>query len=585
MPGIIELNNVTFTFDGEEKPVLSDLSFSLPAGSFSILVGPGGSGKSTLCNLLNGRIPHLIPGRLEGSVLIDSMNSADTEMKELSCSVGYVFQDPENMFATLSVEDEIAFGPENLIHPAEQIKSSVDELLELTELAPYRKNLVWNLSGGQIQKLGLASVLAMKPKIIVLDEPTANLDPAASRQVHELILSLRSEGITVLLVTRELDDFMAEADQILVLEDGQLAASGEPCSLLSEKGEYINSLGIWLPETVEIGLGLKKLGYSVPIIPIRIDETLKLLDDSGLTASVKSLTGRPSKNDESSQLHTGSVSEDILIKAEDLRYSYGAGLYALKGVSFDVRAGEMLAVVGRNGAGKSTLAKLLIGLNKCTEGSLMLMGKPSVKWKIPKLANHIALVFQNPEHQFLTDTVSEEIEYSLKSKGVFNKDEMAAELKRLLEELELTDSADSHPFALSAGKKRRLGVATMLVGNPSVLIVDEPTYGQDREMTRNLMKLMKDIQSRGVAVIMISHDMRLVEEYADRVIVLSEGKKYYDGIPSELFRKPEILQQSNLQPTLLSEILKKLEQKGLEINGSIPGSGMFLELLSAGGKM
>jgi energy-coupling factor transport system ATP-binding protein len=269
-----------------------------------------------------------------------------------------------------------------------------------------------------------------------------------------------------------------------------------------------------------------------------------------------------------------------LIRAENIRYSYGNGIYAVKGISLEIHPGEMLAIVGRNGAGKSTMARLLIGLNKCSEGKLELFGKDSRKWKVPELSNHISLVFQNPEHQFLTDTVAEEIEYSLQAQGVFDKKELETRRNEILAMLNLEHEKESHPFALSAGNKRRLGVATMLVGNPRVLIVDEPTYGQDKEMTGTLMKLMKDIQARGIAVVMISHDMRLVEEFTDRVVVFSEGEKHFDGIPTELFNKSEILEKASLQPTLLFQLLKKLEERDVRSSGHIPGSDSFMELLT-----
>ncbi|MDA3957997.1 ABC transporter ATP-binding protein [Oceanispirochaeta sp.] len=492
-------------------------------------------------------------------------------MKDLACKVGYVFQDPESMFATLSVEDEIAFGPENLLFEKEEIRMSVEELLDLTGIEEYRHNLVWNLSGGQIQKLGLASVLAMKPRLIILDEPTANLDPIATRQVHELILRLRDEGITILLVTRELDDFISEAEQILVLHRGCIVSSGEPYTLLNEQGNEIESLGIWLPETVEIGLGLIRKGYSLDRIPITIEETLEMLFSLGILSEGSILEA---------ENKTYRTHEDPpLIIGEDIHFSYGNDQYALKGISLNIFKGEMLAIVGRNGAGKSTLAKLLIGLNKCRQGSLVLFGKKSADWKVPDLANHISLVFQNPEHQFLTDTVADEIDYSLQSKGLFDPEKLKEERNKLLSLLELDDCQDVHPFALSAGNKRRLGVATMLVGDPKVLIVDEPTYGQDREMTETLMNIMLEIQKRGVSVIMISHDMRLVEEYADRVAVFSEGLKHFDGIPTDLFKEPEILEKSNLQQTLLNQMLRKMEAHGITVNGHIPGTRAFLDLL------
>ena len=446
MSDIVQLKNVSFRFQDKENLVLKGLTFSLKKGSFNILVGPGGSGKSTLCKVLDGRIPHLIPGVQEGEVLLEGRSTSQIAMKDISCCAGSVFQDPETMFATLSVEDEIAFGPENLLHDREKILSDVEELLDMTGIGLYRHNLVWNLSGGQIQKLGLAAVLAMEPRLIILDEPTANLDPAATRQVHELILKLRDRGMTVLLVTRELDDFMAEADSILVLREGSLVYQDEPYSLLKDHGREMESLGIWLPETVEIGLGLLRTNHHLDKIPITVDETIAVLESLDLCPSGTKLSGRP---------ETERISDNVLIRGHNIRFSYGNGLYALKGIDLEIREGEMLAIVGRNGAGKSTMARLLIGLNKCREGELTLFGKSSGKWKVPDLANHISLVFQNPEHQFLTDTVAEEIEYSLQSQGIFDKQELSSRRDEILEMLNLQNEKNSHPFALSAGNKRR----------------------------------------------------------------------------------------------------------------------------------
>ena len=571
---LIECKNLSYRFRRKDDPVLEDISLSLEQGTFTILVGPGGSGKSTLCRILDGRIPHLLKGELIGDVLLEGQSSAGLEMKDISCSVGSVFQDPETMFATLTVEDEIAFGPENLLQGRDKIRENVERLLELTGIGTYRHNLVWNLSGGQIQKLGLASVLAMEPKLIILDEPTANLDPASTSQVHELILSLREQGMTVLLVTRELDEFLSEADQLLVLDEGKLLYSGEPYGILSEHGDDLEQRGVWLPETVEIGLGLRRQGFPVERIPIRVNEALELLRSLDLVPDGTVFSGN----------EAAAVQKDTvpLIDGKAIRYSYGAGLYALKGVDIAVHPGEMLAIVGRNGAGKSTLAKLLIGLNTCREGSLELFGKDSRRWKVPDLANHISLVFQNPEHQFLTDTVADEIDYSLQSKGMNDPELMAGEREKMLEQLGLSGEAGRHPFTLSAGNKRRLGVATMLVGNPKVLIVDEPTYGQDREMTRTLMNLLQGIRDRGIAVVMISHDMRLVSEYADRVVVMSEGLKHFDGNPTELFDKAEILGSASLQPTLLFQILKALGEEGVTCRGNIPSTESFMSLLLEG---
>jgi len=273
--------------------------------------------------------------------------------------------------------------------------------------------------------------------------------------------------------------------------------------------------------------------------------------------------------------------KDLLISAEDLRYAYPGGVKALKGVSLDIHTGEWLMIVGRNGAGKSTLARMLVGLNKPQSGALTMFGQDAHRWKVPELANHIALVFQNPEHQFLTDTVSDEIGYSLLAQGVNDPAEQESHTHKLLHQLGLEDFADTHPFALSAGLKRRLGVATMLVGDTQVLLVDEPTYGQDKKMTHTLMALMQEIRAQDVAVVMITHDMRLVQEYAERVVVMSDGRILYDGSSSGLFDQDEVLAQANLRRTTLHDLLGAISKRGTPVRAKVRRTLDLVNLLKA----
>ncbi|NTW43827.1 MAG: energy-coupling factor ABC transporter ATP-binding protein [Anaerolineaceae bacterium] len=572
----IKIDNVFYTHWNQEEPTLKGVSLEILPNTINVLVGPGGSGKSTLCSLFNGEIPHLLGGKLEGSICVEGKNTNDLAVKNISQIVGHMLQDPETMFATLYVEDEIAFGPENLLLEVDEINLRVNQLLEMIQLSPQRKNLVWDLSGGQIQKLGLAVILAMNPKMIVLDEPTANLDPSATRSVHELILELKKRGMTILLVTRELDDFiLSEANQLLVLDDGRIIASGDVQTVLKEHGnDMVNRLGIWLPETVEIGIALRdRFGMNVNRIPITVKETLYLLNNTNLLKSQLKLSEIHSPQFESFN------QSKPLISARNLDFTYKNGYKALKDISFDIYPGEMLAIVGRNGAGKSTLAKLMVGLLKPQIGDLDLFDKPASAWKVESLAEKIALVFQNPEHQFLTDTTYEEIAYSLLSRGIDDPDEVKQQVEEWMVRLELVDYQKVHPFALSAGKKRRLGVATMLICNPQVLLVDEPTYGQDKEMTQNLMTLMESIRRKGVTIVMITHDMRLVQEFASRVLVMADGQILFEGDPSALFCSDKLLESANLRPTLLQELLKQYEDEGGCVCCAIKNTDDFLNSL------
>ena len=576
---LAEVQNVTYTHWNQKTPTLHDVSLQIQPGTLNVLVGPSGSGKSTLCALFNGVIPHLFGGELEGQVIVDGLNTREIEVKIMASHVGLVFQDPEIMFAMLYVDDEIAFGPENLRLDAEDIRKTVEELLVQTDLVERRNNLVWNLSGGQIQKLGLAAVLAMHPKMIVLDEPTANLDPVATRDVHELVLELRDQGVTVLYVTRELDDFLAEADQLIVMDKGKIVAADHPQAVLKEKGYYLAaSLGVWLPETCEIGIALQRAGkLGDGTIPIRVDDTITLLEKSGvLNGNYQTVATTGEQENASAE----SDETEVLVSAKNLRFTYPGGVEALKGISMEIHAGEWLMIVGRNGAGKSTLASMLVGLTKPEDDALQLFGKDARKWKVQDLANQIGLVFQNPEHQFLTDTVEDEIGYSLLAQGITEPYEVKKRTDEMLELLGLNEVKSIHPFALSAGLKRRLGVATMLVGNPKILLVDEPTYGQDKEMTFTLMALMKEINARGVAIVMITHDMRLVQEYADRVVVMSNGEILFDGLSSGLFEQDEVLEKANLRRTLLHDIVTELDQRGVKVDENVRSTADLIHFLN-----
>jgi energy-coupling factor transport system ATP-binding protein len=502
--------------------------------------------------LLNGIIPQILGGQLTGTVTVDGQDVSKTPVQELAKSTGMLFQDPEWMFATLKVEDEVAFGPENLRRPPADILKSVEQSLDRVGMGHLRNNLVWALSGGQAQKLGLASVIAMETPLIVLDEPTANLDPATTHSIHELILRLRDDGKSVVLVTKDLDEFMAEADNMVLLAEGRVLAQGAPREVVAKHGEKMLELGVWLPETTEIGLRLRALGKPVGQIPIAVDEAMDAL------AGMEFKAHPVARQSESAG--------EVLIRAQNLEFMYGNQFKALCDVSFEIRQGEIVAIVGQNGAGKSTLSKLLVGLLKPTGGALTMFGRNARGWNVQELATQIALVFQNPEHQFLCDTVHEELAYSLLAQGIEDPDIVRGRVQEMLNRLEITETSDSHPFSLSAGAKRRLGVAVMLIaGSARLLIVDEPTYGQDRRLTESLMHLIDNLRQEGITVLMITHDMRLVDSHIERAIVMANGGKVFDGSPDDLFQTPEVLQRASLRTTILRRLVDGLRARGVSV--------------------
>lgn len=549
---LVRFEQVTYKHYGKTTPALMDMNLTIQRGSFTLLVGPSGSGKSTLCMLLNGIIPQILGGKLTGTITVDGHDIAKTPVQELAQSAGMLFQDPEWMFATLKVEDEIAFGPENLRRDPKQILESVEQSLNFVGLQHLRKNLVWALSGGQTQKLGLASVIAMEPPLIILDEPTANLDPATTHSVHQLILKLRDEGKAVLLVTKDLDEFMAEADDMILLAEGRVVAQGAPRDVVAQHGDKMLELGVWLPEPTEIGLRLKADGKFNKPVPITVEEAVDVFADVKFNES---------KPDEKLV-----ADPETLIHADNVEFTYSNNFKALRGVSFDINQGEIVAIVGQNGAGKSTLSKLLVGLLKPTSGEMTMFGRSAKRWKVQDLANQIALVFQNPEHQFLCDTVREELAYSLLAQGIDDADVVNKRVEEMLARLDITDTADSHPFSLSAGAKRRLGVATMLIGGSAkLLIVDEPTYGQDRRLTERLIQLINKLREEGITVLMITHDMRLVDAHIDRAIVMANGEKIFDGSPNQLFQSPELVERASLRTTSLRRLVDGLRARGVSV--------------------
>jgi energy-coupling factor transporter ATP-binding protein EcfA2 len=550
---IVQLSGVTYRHYGKTAPALTDINVNIRRGSFTLLVGPSGSGKSTLCMLLNGIIPKILGGKLEGKVIVDGKDVSESEVQNLAPSVGLLFQDPEWMFATLQVEDEVAFGPENLRQPPLEIAAQVTKSLDYVGMNNLRKNLVWALSGGQIQKLGLAAVLAMAPQLIILDEPTANLDPATTHSVHELILRLRDEGKTILLVTKDLDEFMAQADDMILLSDGRIRAQGAPREVISIHGKTMLDLGVWLPEPTELGLRLKQLGFlKQKPVPITVAEAIEAMKDIRFKARIF-----PKE-----KFKIG----EALVHAQNIQFSYTRKTKTLRNISFDIHQGEIVAIVGQNGAGKSTLSKMLVGLLKPSAGDLILFGRKARQWNVQDLANDVALVFQNPEHQFLCDSVHEELEYSLLAQGIDDPIEVEKRVKAMLVRLDIADTSENHPFSLSAGSKRRLGVATMLVGGRArLLIVDEPTYGQDRRLTERLMELINNLRREGMTVIMITHDMRLVDAYVDRAIVMANGEKIFDGTPGDLFQSPEIVERASLRLTALRRLVDGLRIAGVGV--------------------
>ena len=559
---IVEIRGLSFRYEGAEAPVLRDVHLTVEAGETVLLLGPSGCGKSTLLLCLNGIIPHRIPGEFSGQVTVAGLDVLQHEVHTMAEKVGLVFQDPEAQFAMLYVEDEVAFGLENLRYPREVIVERVEAALRQVGLAHKIGQRLDRLSGGEKQKVALASVLAMEPEVLAFDAPTANLDPLSAQEFFALLRHLKEAlGKTLIIVEQQVDGLIPLVDRLVLMNGaGEIIADGAPREVIATVGpDALSRYGIWTPQVWELVDFARRQGMDVPEYPLTVEEAHALL------APV--LDGRvPS---EFVAEHPRMQAEgEAAIRVEGLSHTYPAypaDVVALRDVRLQIAAGDFCAIVGQNGAGKTTLAKFLTKILEPPPGSVFLNGEDVAALPLREVTRHIGYVFQNPEHQFVEDTVYDELAYSLRVRGI----DEATVRERVLETLEafqLRPLAHRHPFELSQGEKRRLSVATMLIVEPEVLILDEPTLGLDRATASALMEAMRALNARGKTVVFITHDMRLVAEYARSAVVMADGEVVFQGSVRELFQRPEVMDRA----ALLAPPMVALARRFREVDPTFP---------------
>ncbi|MEM7334954.1 MAG: ABC transporter ATP-binding protein [Chloroflexota bacterium] len=542
----IQINDLNVTYLGRKTAVLSGVNLSFNPGETVLLLGASGSGKSTLALTCNGLIPHSLGTKMTGQVLVDDLDTQVVETAALSQKVGIVFQDPEAQFVTLKVEDEILFGLENLKQPPETMSAKVDDALGQVEMASYRLRSVDQLSGGQKQRIAFASLLAMEPQLIIFDEPTANLDPVGTDDVFNLLAEIKAQGKhTLILIEHKLDSLMHLIDRVVVLGSaGEILADGSPQQVFFDKAALLKSQGIWMPEITQLATQLQQQG--------RLPAEAKPLTIPELLPHLESLALEP----DGAASEQSSDENPPVIQINGLTFSYGETA-VLQNINLDILQGEFLAIVGANGAGKTTLAQLIAGILQPSDGTIEINSQSVQQIRNRDLAKFVGYVFQNPEHQFITNFVFDEVAYSLRVAGLAET-AVSEKGNALLEQFGLMRYAKASPFTLSHGEKRRLSVATMLAMGQDVLILDEPTFGQDQKNADTIMELLTELNQQGKTIIMITHDMKLVAEYATQVVVMSNGRKLTEDKPSTLFNQPDILRQANLTPPPITQLAQQL---------------------------
>ena len=546
MDKYISFNQFTFQYDAQAEATLKDISFDIAKGEKVLILGPSGSGKSTLAQCLNGIIPNIHKGQAQGQVRIDGQDIFKQSIYDKSQLVSTVLQDPDGQFIGLTVAEDLAFALENDCADQSEMKDKVAlwaERLDLTSLLNHRPQ---DLSGGQKQRVSLAGVLIDESPILLFDEPLANLDPKSGQETIDLIDKIHKEvGATTIIIEHRLEDVLYRpVDRILLVNEGELLFNGSPDELLSSKLLLEN--GIREPLYVTV---LRQLGFDT-----RSAQNLSQLD--ALDLSDLALPDRVLKDKRDS-------SSDSILKVEGLSVSYGDNPTIIEDLSFSLKKGERLAIVGKNGAGKSTLAKALCGFVP-SQGKLTYKGQDISQDSIAERSERIGFVLQNPNQMISQTMIFDEVALGLRLRGI-EETEVEERVHEVLKTCGLYSFRKWPISALSFGQKKRVTIASILVLKPEIIILDEPTAGQDYKTYTDIMNFLDSLQKQGHTIVMITHDMQLMLEYSDRCLVVVEGKVIADDKPVTILNQKDLLESANLKQTSLYTLGQKLSSDPVEV--------------------
>ena len=546
MDKYISFNQFTFQYDAQAEATLKDISFDIVKGEKVLILGPSGSGKSTLAQCLNGIIPNIHKGQAQGQVRIAGQNIFKQSIYDKSQLVSTVLQDPDGQFIGLTVAEDLAFALENDCADQSEMKDKVAlwaERLDLTSLLNHRPQ---DLSGGQKQRVSLAGVLIDESPILLFDEPLANLDPKSGQETIDLIDKIHKEvGATTIIIEHRLEDVLYRpVDRILLVNDGTLLFNGSPDELLSSTLLLEN--GIREPLYVTV---LRQLGFD-----IRDAQNLSQLDALDLSGLVLPDRVLKDKRDSSS---------DSILKVEGLSVSYGDNPAIIEDMSFSLKKGERLAIVGKNGAGKSTLAKALCGFVP-SQGKLTYEGQDISQDSIAERSERIGFVLQNPNQMISQTMIFDEVALGLRLRGI-EETEVEERVHEVLKTCGLYSFRKWPISALSFGQKKRVTIASILVLKPEIIILDEPTAGQDYKTYTDIMNFLDSLQKQGHTIVMITHDMQLMLEYSDRCLVVVEGEIIADDKPVTILNQKDLLESANLKQTSLYTLGQKLSSDPVEV--------------------
>lgn len=541
---VIEFKDFSFQYRVQAKPTLNNINLTIYEGEKVLIVGPSGSGKSTISNCINGLVPFLYEGDISGSLKINGKETRDMSIAEISNSVGTVLQDPDSQFIGLTVAEDIAFKLENNCVDVDRMKEKVKTVSRIVGIDTHLDSSPQRLSGGQKQRVSLAGVMVDEVNILLFDEPLASLDPATGKNAIDLIDKIKKDSNkTIVIIEHRLEDVLyRNVDRVIVVNNGEIVKDTTPGELLAT--EILKECGIREPLYIT---ALKYAGCKLDK-----DMNLENIDEINLHSLSEALESWAD----------GVVNEEVkesiepLLELKNVNFEYSKNKKVLKDISFKINKGEMVSIVGRNGAGKSTISRLICGFYHPTSGEILFEGNNLKNSTIKERAEKIGLVMQNPNQMISKTMIFDEVALGLQIRGI-TEDETKRRVYEALKICGLYEFRNWPISALSFGQKKRVTIASILVLNPELIILDEPTAGQDFKHYTEIMEFLKELNKKGVTIVMITHDMHLMLEYTDRSIVLSDGEKIAEDKAFRILTDDEVIEKANLKETSLYQLALK----------------------------
>ena len=542
---MISFKNFSFKYNNVVDKTLKNIDLTINKGEKVLIVGPSGSGKSTLSHCINGLIPFSYNGEIEGELIIDNIKPYEESLSDVSKKVGTILQDQDSQFIGLSVGEDVAFNFENNAMPLNEMKVKVIDALELVNMVDFINHSPYELSGGQKQRVSLAGVLGSDAEVLLFDEPLANLDPASGKEIMQLINDIHEKtNKTIIIVEHRIEDVLEQPfDKVIVVNKGEVQGFGTPDEIL--KSDLLKNNGLREPLYLE---AMKLAGCD-------ISQSENLKDLNNIDEKNKEVLKNWFNNETSNK--DSIIKEEKILEVKNLAFSHDGIKNTINDVSFHLNKGEILAVLGNNGAGKSTLCRLITGILKPQKGSIFLNNECIDSWSIKQKGSSIGYVMQNPNQMISQHMIKDEIALGLKCRN-YSKEEIDKKVEEVLKICGLYPYRNWPVSALSYGQKKRVTIASILAINPEVIILDEPTAGQDYKHYTEFMEFIKELSAQGISIILITHDMQLTLEYCHRAVVLSGGEKIADDKPSNILTDENIIKKANLKETSLSTLAKSI---------------------------